>query len=94
MVPVVDLINSVNMWSVDTMAIGDFIKTHFHYDRAKRGKLGFIRGMRAEIEARAIEGNTKNGAWRHGSDVQCVNKSGPDQTNPIRAGHAIGASQA
>ena len=55
---------------------------------------GFIRGMRAEIEARAIEGNTKNGVWRHGSDVQCVNKSGPDQTNPIRAGHAIGASEA
>ena len=55
---------------------------------------GFIRGMRAETEALAIEGNTPNGVWRHGSDVQCVNKSGPDQTNPIGAGHAIGASEA
>ena len=54
----------------------------------------FIRGMRAETEALAIEGNTKNGFWRHGSDVQGVKKSGPDQTNPIRAEHAIGASEA
>jgi len=50
--------------------------------------------MRAEIEALAIEGNTKNGVWKYGSDAQCVNKSGPDQTNPISAGHAIGASEA
>ncbi len=54
----------------------------------------FIRGMRAEAEALAIEGNTKNGFRRHGSDVQYVKKSGPDHTNPIRAGHAIGASEA
>ena len=54
----------------------------------------FIRGMRAETEALAIEGYTKNGFWRHGSDVQGVKKSGPDQTNPIRAEHAIGASEA
>ncbi len=58
------------------------------------GLNAFIRGMRAETEALAIEGNTKNGFWRHGSDVQGVKKSGPDQTNPIRAEHAIGASEA